>query len=256
MIRFFRLAFLCLIASFAGATPVPAKEPVRIAFAIDLTPLSFEEGGAARGIFVDLAREAFEKRLQVPLSVNLYPWARAQQMVREGTADGFITVATKARQEYANCGRIPVLRVPLHPLVRADDPKMERMNAAASLADLKPFKIISYLGNGWAKENLADFNVHYAADFGASINGLAAGRGDLAFATTVAGGYYLREHNLAGQLTMLPLVVDDYSYVLCLGKNSPMVGLLSEFDRVIEVMRAEGAYHAILRRYGLDLNVF
>lgn len=241
---------LLLTSALAGMVPAAAKEPLRIAFAIDLVPLSFEEKGVARGLFVDIAREAFEKRLQVPLSISLFPWERAQQMVRQGEADGFITIATKARREYANCGRIPVLNVPLHPLVRADDAKRKKIAAAKSLAELKPYEIVSYLGNGWAKENLVGFDVFFASDFGASINGLAKGRGDLGFVTEIAGGYYLREHQLNDTLAILPQVVADFDYVLCLAKTSPRVGLLPEFERVIEVMRAEGAYRPILKRYG------
>ena len=53
-----------------------------------------------------------------------------------------------------------------------------------------------------------------------------------------------------GPLAILPLVIEDFDYVLCLAKKSPQVGLLQEFERVIEVMRAEGAYRPILERYG------
>jgi polar amino acid transport system substrate-binding protein len=226
-------------------------KPVRLVFAAELVPLSFEKNGEVRGVFIDIAREAIEHRLALPLDVQIYPWERAQQMVRHGDADGFITIATKARREYANCGRIPVLRAPLHPLVRVDNPRRGDIAAAANLAGLKPFEIVSYLGNGWAKQNLAGFNVYYASDFESSLRGVALGRGDLAFATNTAGAYYLREIDLGSRLVMLPLVVDTFEYVLCLGKQSPRAGMLADFDRVLEVMRTEGAYVPIMQQYGL-----
>jgi len=235
------------IAQEAGSP----KKPVRLVFATELAPLSFEEKGDVRGVFIDIAREAIEHRLGQPLELQIYPWERAQQMVRHGDADGFITIATKARQEYANCGRIPVLRAPLHPLVRIDNPRRDAIAAATDLAGLKPFEIVSYLGNGWAKQNLNGFNVYYASDFQTSLRGVALGRGDLAFATNTAGAYYLREYDLGDRLVMLPLVVDTFDYVLCLGKQSPQLGMLADFDRVLEVMRGEGAYKPILERYGM-----
>ncbi|WP_374656417.1 substrate-binding periplasmic protein [Dongia sp.] len=255
-----RLRSLIVIALGAAVALYPAgraiaKEPVRLVFAADLVPLSFEDEGEVRGIFVDVAREVFA-RLGQPVDTALYPWERAQQMVRQGEADGFITIATKARAEYASCGRIPVLRAPLHPLVRADHPRRQEIEAATDLADFKSFEIVSYLGNGWAKQNLAEHNVFFAADFQASLRGLAKGRGDLAFVTTTAGAYYLREYSLQDKLVVLPMVADLFEYVLCLGKQSPHAGLLPEFDRVLEVMRAEGAYAPILGRYGMERVTF
>jgi polar amino acid transport system substrate-binding protein len=238
--------------SGAGASAEDAaKKPIRLVFAAELAPLSFEKNGSVGGILVDVSREIFEHRLAQPVTLEIFPWERAQQMVRHGDADGFITIATKARREYADCGRIPVLRAPLHPFVRRDHPRRAEIAAVASLKGLKPFEIVSYFGNGWAKQNLADFNVTYAPDFQSSLRGLALGRGDLALSTTTAGAYYLREYDLGDQLIMLPLVVDMFEYVLCLGKNSPQAALLPEFDRVLEVMRAEGAYRPILKRYGM-----
>ncbi|WP_374307718.1 substrate-binding periplasmic protein [Dongia sp.] len=232
--------------------PARAKEPLHLVFAADLIPLSFEDGGVARGILIDVAREVFEHRLGLTVDAALYPWERAQQMVKRGEADGFITVATKARAEYANCGRIPVLRAQLHPLIRSDHARRQEIAAATNLAALKPFSIVSYFGNGWAKQNLADFDVIYATDFQASLRGLAQGRGDLALVTMTAGAYYLREFGLEKKLVMLPLTVDRFEYVLCLGKQSPQAALLPEFDRVLDVMRSEGAYAPILREYGLE----
>lgn len=248
-----RLAAIALGLLLAAGQMARADMPMRLVFAAELTPLSFAgDDGKAHGILVDVARTVFADRLGMPVDVALYPWERAQHMVQEGAADGFITIATKARAVYANCGRIPVLRAPLHPLVRIDHPRHKEMAAARNLAELKPFNIVSYMGNGWAKQNLDGFDVYYASDFQASLRGLALGRGDLALVTTTSGAFYLREFKLQKQLEMLPLTVDMFNYVLCLGKKSPHAALLPEFDRVLEVMRADGGYLPILEKYGME----
>ena len=251
----YRVAFalaLAMLVTGMSARMVQADTPIRLVFASELAPLSFEEAGKVRGILVDLASEVFVTRLGGKLDAALYPWERAQHMVEVGEADGFITIATSARAAYANCGRIPVLRAPLHPLVRRDHPRRSDIAAAGSLADLRAFAIVSYLGNGWAKQNLAKFDVYYAADYQASLNGLAQGRGDVGFATTTTGGYFLREFALGNKLEMLPLVVDTFDYVLCLGKKSPHAARLAEFERVLEVLRSDGGYSPIMERYGLQ----
>jgi polar amino acid transport system substrate-binding protein len=246
----FALAFMP-VGSVPGPARAETSRPIRLVFATELAPLSFEEAGIAKGILIDIAREVFRVRLGHAVDAALYPWERAQQMVRSGEADGFITIATKERAAYTNCGRIPVLRAVLHPIVRPDSPRRSEVEAAQSLADLHRFSIVSYFGNGWAKQNLVGFDVFYAPDFLSSLRGLAQGRGDLALGTTTSGAHYMSQPELAGKLVMLPLVVDTFEYVLCLGKNSPHAAKLSEFERVLEVMRIDGGYAPILQRYGM-----
>lgn len=226
---------------------------MRLVFANELVPLSFEKDGRITGILVDIAREVFVTRLGQKVALEIYPWERAQHMVEAGSADGFITIATEARKRYAYCGRIPVLSTPLHPVVRRDHPKLSTIEDVRDLDGLRPYSIVSYSGNGWAKENLAGFDVFFAADFPASLRGLAQGRGDVAFVTNTAGAYFLRESGLDKKLAVLPLVVDRFDYVLCIGKKSAHAGMLSEFDRVLEILRLEGGDAAILKRYGLGV---
>ncbi|MBK8160848.1 MAG: ABC transporter substrate-binding protein [Rhodospirillaceae bacterium] len=239
---------ICAVTALAQGE---ATSPIQLVFATELAPLSFEKAGEAKGILIDIAREVFAVRLEQPVVTTLYPWERAQQMVRSGEADGFITVATTERDSYANCGRIPVLRADLHPIIRPDSPQRTDIEAARNLADLRQFDIVSYFGNGWAKQNLAGHKVFYAQDFQSSLYGLAQGRGDLALGTTTSGAHYMREPDLAGKLVMLPLVVDTFEYVLCFSKNSPHAAKLSEFERVLEVMRMDGGYAPILQGYGM-----
>jgi len=235
----------CLVA------PAAAEEPIRLVFAEGSAPLAFEEAGEARGIEIDVAREVFTARLGHPIAASLYPWERAQQMVRSGQADGLITVATPERLSYADCGRVPALRVPLRAMMRRNHPQLEEVTAAKKLEDLRKFELVSYLGNGWARQKLAGFNVIDAVDFQASLRGLAQGRADVAIVNAITGHYYLDKLNLKGKLLMLPQDLDTLDYVLCLGKNSRHLTKLGEFDRVLEVTRADGGYAHILKTYGL-----
>lgn len=251
----------CLLAATlawlpgAGPGDVLAHEvpPVRLVFADKLPPLSFVEDGLTRGILIDIASDIFIKDVGVAVEIELYPWERAQQLVRQGEADGFITISTPARREYADCGVLPVLRASLHPLVRRDHPARRQMELAGSLAELGGFSFVSYRGNGWAKENLLEpgFDVYFAADYVAHLKGLAQGRGDLALVTTTSGAYYLRELGLAEALVMLPPVIDTFEYVLCLGKASPHRDRLADFEAALGRKRSGNDYFAVLEAYGL-----
>lgn len=247
------LGLLALLGAHA-ARPAQADTPVRLVFAEFLTPLSFAEDGRPRGILIDVASGIIAGELGRKVEVALYPWERAQQLVRRGEADGFITISTPARREYANCGSVPVVEASLHPLVRKDDPKRAEITKVDHLGGLRPFSIITYLGNGWAREHLekAGFDVFFAPDYVAHLKGLAHGRGDLALVTGLSGAYYLKSLNLGEQLVMLPPVIDTFRYVLCLGKQSPHVGLLPAFEAALGRKRTDGSYAAVLESYGFS----
>jgi polar amino acid transport system substrate-binding protein len=256
-----RIAILLAVLALGGHLPgmvahSAARQPLRLVFADELAPISFVEDGKLTGIAVDVAIEVFRRRLGRAITVSAYPWERAQHMVEDGEADGFITIATPAREAYVTCGRATVLRAPVHPIVRRDHPRMAELRGAKSLEDLKQFEIASYRGNGWAKQHLEGYNVYYAADFAAHIRGLAQGRADLGIVSTAAGPYYVSKLGLGGQLEMLPLVLDTLEYVLCLGGKSPSVSDLADFERVLDVLRADGGLGAIFGHYGLQAEDF
>lgn len=243
-----------VLGTIAISRHASAEEPIRLVFAEASAPLAFEQGTDARGIEIDVAREVFTKRLGHVIAVTLYPWERAQKMVRNGEADGFITVATPERLSYANCGNVPVLRAPIRAVMRRDHPQLDTVAAAKSLEDLRSFELVSYLGNGWARQKLAGFNVLDAVDFPASLRGLAQGRADIALVNAVSGLYYTEKLKLKSKLTMLPQDFGALDYVLCLGERSPHLAKLGEFDRVLEVLRTDGGYTKILNAYGLELD--
>jgi len=63
-------------------------------------PLIFRDSnGRPAGIFYEIMTEAFH-RMHVPLTAKVYPWARAQKRVKDGDADGMVTVMTKERKEF------------------------------------------------------------------------------------------------------------------------------------------------------------
>lgn len=246
---------LAVIGIFSGCLPAVAADerPVRLVFSTDIAPLAFTENGAVRGILVDVARDVFAE-LGVTAESAVFPWERAQMLVQQGEADGFITVATPERRAYAECGHIPVLRTQAHPVVRRDHPGLAGIAAADSLDELKSYAIVSYAGSSWARTRLqaAGFNVYLAADYESHLSGFARGRGDIVFITPTVGAYYMHKLELDDQLVMLPLVIDTFEFVLCLGRNSPHLGTLARFEEVLGRKRVSSDYAAILESYGLD----
>lgn len=235
------------------SVPARAEPPLRLVYATDITPLSFIEKDEVHGILVDVADQSFAE-IGIAVEHAVYPWERAQAMVRAGEADGFITVATPERQEYTTCGQLPLLNAAVHPVVRRDNPNLGRIEAAQSLADLKPYAVVSYAGSSWARSHLmsAGFDVYLAADYESHLSGFARGRGDIVFITPTVGAYYMKKLGLEDELVMLPLVVDTFEFVLCLGKKSPYRDRLPDFEEALGRKRTSPDYAAILETYGLS----
>ena len=93
--RFACLAATLLVGSAFGEAPLRLTTH-------ELPPYSFAGTGARPGgvavNVVDCAAQAIGQ----PLEVGIYPWARAQAMVRDGHADGFFAASqSPARDEFA-----------------------------------------------------------------------------------------------------------------------------------------------------------
>ncbi len=81
----------------------------------------------------------------IPVQFKDLPWKRAQIIVQVGDANGFITLPTPKRLEYAEVGNVPMARI-------------------QTLSDLHGYQLLTYLGNGWAEKNLADLDVDFGVD--------------------------------------------------------------------------------------------
>ena len=103
------------------------------------------------GIFYDIINNAF-RRMHVPLKYDVYPWKRAQLLVQTKQADALITIPTPERLRYLIASQEPVFVMKYKIFTQRDNPNIDKIRAITSLADLKNFKIIDYIGDGWAEK--------------------------------------------------------------------------------------------------------
>jgi polar amino acid transport system substrate-binding protein len=101
-----KLTFVLLLFSVFYVTilsdVVTLKQKKIILTSQNLSPLGFyDEKGNYDGIAVKVVKYALEK-MNVKYEINIYPWARAQMLVKTGEADGFFAGSKNAeREEYA-----------------------------------------------------------------------------------------------------------------------------------------------------------
>lgn len=92
---------LLVMTLFCTASPpAQAREPTMVTLAThDLCPYGcYDEYGAFDGYAVQVLRYAFEQ-MDIPLSIVVVPWERAQQMARTGRADGFFAASRNMRRD-------------------------------------------------------------------------------------------------------------------------------------------------------------
>ncbi len=245
---FSRVVCLFWLGVFAMSMPVHADEPMKLNY-LRYPPLSWEQDGEMRGIMVDILNEALHARMGITLQHTEFPWARAQQLVADGLADGFTTVPTPERREYTDISREPVVVVNITMFTWKGFPDLAALNKVKTIEDLNGFKLVDYLGSGWAKQNLKGLDVHWVPGFDTALEMLARGRRDVFVQNSLVTHYSLRRLGLDDRVIEVPNALSTVTFNLCIGKQSPYASVLPAFDDTLKAMQMDGTMDAIYARY-------
>ena len=239
---------LCCSSAIASSSETATLSIVYDTFA----PYIDNVNDKAEGLYVDVLTEALENRLGVPVRFEWQPWSRAQFSVEKGYADAMVTVVTPARLAYAETSKEPVAASETVLFTRADHPRFEQMKEIRSRRDLGDYRILTYLGDGWAKEFLSEFEVDFGArDFSHVLEKLERGRGDLFLQGRKVVQHYISELQQDVPIVQVPGVeLDRIEFHLLIGKSSPFLPLLPRIDQVLREMRTDGTIEDIRKKHG------
>lgn len=232
-----------------------AAPPLRMAYFETYSPLSFGQDGQLRGILLDVIQEVAGRRLGLTVEHTGYPWNRAQALVQSGEQDAICTIATPERLEYAVAAQEPVVSAPRRIFVHKDNvllPKLQKVHNLDELHKLNP-TVISYQGNGWAKNNLGHFKVDNGRNFDSAIKMLLANRGDVMVDNALTMQYALQQAQGSTDVLMLAVDLDESHFQLLVGKKSPHVGMLPAFDTALRQFKRSPDYAKLIQKYGIKL---
>ena len=181
------------------------------------------------------------KRLGLGIEHEGFPWARAQQRVKDGQADGFVTVPTEERQAYTVPTQEWVTQGRLTMFVRADEAHRVQLSKIKDIAELKGFNIGTYLGNSWVKSKFTDVEVNYVMNRDAALKMLQAGRLQVVVDASNPTRAAVRIAGMDKEIVELPPVLDVSEAHLCIGKQSPLLAYAKEIDTVLRKMKADGS---------------
>ncbi len=243
-IIFFAVILLCYFVP----TLTFATEPMKIVYYDSYPPRSWQEDGQMKGILIDIITEALQNRMGIKLVHEGYPWARAQAMVEAGQADAFITVPTPKRRIYTEVSTEPVIKLELFISTQVDNPKLAQLKTIKTIAELKPYRIVDYYGNGFLEQKLKGFNVERVPGIDAVYPFLAAGKAEVLL---LSGGRInsIKKMGYQNKIVVLPQPIYSMSFNLCISKKSPYKNILTDFDLVIRQMATDGFIQKVHEKY-------
>jgi polar amino acid transport system substrate-binding protein len=248
--KILQTSILAVVLIFPFCASLFAEDTMDFVYFDNFPPFSWEDSDKQmQGILIDIVDEVIRDQMNINVTHSGYPWARAQIMVKDGTADAFITVPTPEREEYTKISSEPVIVTKVTLFTKKNHEKMEDFKNVQKISDLEPFRLVDYLGNGWALKNLAKFNVEWSPQIENVLHKLAHNRGDLFVQVSQVTHYTVKKLGLEDQIVEIPTVLDSAPFNLCIGRHSPFIGILPQFEQILSEMRNNGKLQEIHDKY-------
>ena len=253
---FFRTFVVAISLLGVHLSAEPSARPFQWADDEDYKPIIYRDAsGHPAGVFKEIMEEIFQ-RMKIPLECHLYPWNRVQKLVREGRADGMVTVLTEERKKHLKATD-PLIITEERVFTSRRNPRFKEIFSVKSLDDLRKFTLVETIGSGWSKEKFKGMKVIWVPTSVSAFNMIAMGRADIYLMSNYSGPQFLREQiRKQGPLTdrlkeivMGPNPLSKIEYRLLIRKDSPYVDLIEKFDRTLQKMKEDGSYQKIIQRY-------
>lgn len=214
---------------------------------------SLDENDSAWGIYPDLVRELFEKRLDIPTKAVQLPWKRAQLSVEIGTVDFIITVPTEERLKYAEASDSAFYKLFLHVFTYKDHPKLAQMQEITSAKDIYNLGLtpVTNLGNGWHKKNIDSYGIEtkYVPAETNAVAFLSMKRADLTIESLEPMIYELKKKPAGERLVDTGAKFGPIKMHLLLSKESSFINRLPEINATFAEMLKDGTVEKILKKY-------
>lgn len=230
------------------------KKALRLVGETQFAPISFEENGKVVGINPDILREVF-KRMGYEITLELFPWKRAQEMVINGEADAlFSPYKTPERELIYDFPDEVLLKEELSFVVPKDsdikyDGDIKKMGKY-TIGTLIGYEIfydeiekVDYVKNGTLKLDRTETNSQ-------SLEKMLNKRG----VDTVCNTKYVLIDALKkmGKLEQVKFLEPPYKTsndYLAFSKKKNLKDVLDKFERTLIEVKKDGTYQKIIDKY-------
>ncbi|MCP1612529.1 polar amino acid transport system substrate-binding protein [Azospirillum lipoferum] len=233
------------------AVAAPASADQLRMVALSFPPLIYDDGGKPAGIAYDIVTEAM-KAAGHSVTVEIMPWARALDTVREGGADAIFTAYKTPEREQFLTYSTQVLVPQVVSLFVAKDSPVSFDGDLSKLADRK-FGVVNQISYGPILDEAIKAGVLPAVeksnDSDSNVKKLVSGRFDVMPSNRYVAQYFLKQAGALEKVRELTPAVQDIPSYIAFTKARDTSKLRDEFDAGVAAMKASGAYQQILDKY-------
>ena len=256
MIMLSRRALLRGVPLALGAMAVGARRTMaadfNVVFYDSFAPLSFlDDDRKIVGILPDVVNEIMGRRLQVPLSLQGLPWARAQALVQDGSADAFCTLPTPARRVYAFFTENAVIVEKIQLFYTIDNPRKAEIEAIRTVDQLNGFRQGDYVGNGFAEATFKGLPIELTPTLDSVFKKIAAGHLDLFVGTDIVAMSIVKKLGLGDTIRSFPVEIGAPT-PFCIGirKSLPQAeAMVTRANDAVARATKDGSLAKIIERY-------
>lgn len=249
------LVTLIFFALTIGLLGVSAEEPKLKFVSLEFSPFVYMQDGVVSGPGADVI-SAVCHRMNVQCDYRIYPWRRAQKLVREGKAVGMMVVGrNKKREEWVRFSP-PVFQTEYGFFVAADNPMIYSGPADLERLEVGVFAPSNTATNlraiqaGMRESGLEPIEVEERPDDESGFKKLALGRLDAVYSNRDRGNEIIRKHGLEGAIRYAGAEKQLFYYV-GFSKEWGDHALLDRFDGAYRALHEEGVIKEIMDRYYL-----
>jgi len=215
---------------------------------LEYPPYEYSENGIIKGVAVEIVTETF-KLMGHDVKIEIWPWARSIEMLKDGEADGIFTFfKTPEREEFTHFSKEIIIPQKISLWVRKDSKIV--FNGELSSLQKYRFGVVrktSYGDKFDAAVANGTLRAYEAYTIEESVKQLINNRIDI-WVTNYDGGIFLlkKTGNYKEVKELKPSIQDIPSYV-GFSKKRNLEGLRNDFDKALGKLKKSGRYDKILK---------
>ncbi|WP_432463109.1 substrate-binding periplasmic protein [Agarivorans sp. QJM3NY_33] len=218
---------------------------------LEQPPIEYQQNGYNKGIAVDIVKEVFA-RLHRPVTIEVYPFARALRMLEESKADGIFAIVKKSeRQVYLNYSDEVLIEQAAVLYVQAQS----EITFNGQLGDLGAYRFGVLRGATYGPmwEQVIDSGgiskIERVADYRQNVMKLVNQRLDVIIGPDYTMAYIIKELGQEGRLKQLSPHIEVVPTYIAFSKNTVAPELVAAFSDTLKALKRDGTYQRIINRY-------
>lgn len=211
-------------------------------------PFEYEEQGAIKGIAVDIVKEVFA-RMQQPITITLYPFARALNMIKESEADAIFTFSKlPERETYADYPSEVLIEQTISLFVQQDAP----ITYDGDISSLRSYTCGVIRGAQYgpvSDEAMKIMKVEEVTDHRQNVLKLVNNRLDVILGPRLVILFTIKELGQQGAVKELSPSLETVPTYLAFSKTRIAPEIKVQFERLLKELKDDGTYDKIIQAY-------